>query len=129
MSSSKVKVIFVLIAIGIMVMCFQSLAVATPQKTYGEVQMVQPQGWPFGMSAGNDAVYAEHVNEPNSRANLNNAQADAYREQQISALNRSAISAYAGFLGGAICIVAPIVLVMFLIFAVGGRKNNNEGVG
>jgi uncharacterized protein YfaP (DUF2135 family) len=88
------KIFSILAVLAMCVLCGFSILAVEPQKTTSEIEMVQPCGWFW--CAAYDAQYAEHVNEPNSRANLNNAQASAYdaiadKMRAEESLNRLAI--------------------------------------
>jgi hypothetical protein len=64
----------ILVLLAVIFACGATVSGVMPQKTTGEIVMVQPCGWPWCM--GYDAHYAQDVNEPNSRANLNNSEAN-----------------------------------------------------
>lgn len=73
------KVVLVLFVLVMLFVCSLTYAGTMPQKTTSEIEMIQPCGWPWCMDY--DAHYAEKVNEPNSRANENNAHAELYNAQ------------------------------------------------
>lgn len=73
------KVIIIIAALMLLGICSAMYSGVMPEKTTGEIEMLQPCGWPW--CAEWDAHYAERVNEPNSRANLNNGQAELYNAQ------------------------------------------------
>ena len=71
---SEQRVFVFLMVLGLIGLCIFTTLEAAPVKTTGEIEMVQPAGWAWNMEY--DAHYAQEVNEPNSRANLNNAEAE-----------------------------------------------------
>lgn len=75
------------------------------------IQMVQPCGWFF--CAETDAVYAEHVNLPNSSANLNNSEALLnYESAYVTQAATLGAGAYVGIL--AALVFAPLLALAIL---------------
>jgi hypothetical protein len=65
------KFVLVILLLACVFGCFVFYTATVPQKTTDTIEMLQPCGWPW--CASYDSHYAQNVNEPNSRANLNNA--------------------------------------------------------
>ena len=68
------KVILIIILLGALFICAVMYSGIAPERTTGEIMMIQPKGWVWSMNY--DAHYAGEVNEPNSRANQNNSEAE-----------------------------------------------------
>jgi len=60
-----------------MALCVMAISAISPAaNTTDTIEMVQPcSSWMRWLCAQVDSQYAEHVNEPNSRSNVNNAEA------------------------------------------------------
>jgi hypothetical protein len=76
------KIVMILSLLAMIFVCSYVMVGVSPQKTTGEIVMLQPCGWPW--CASYDSHYAQNVNEPNSRANLNNMEGKKYAAEAES---------------------------------------------
>lgn len=123
MDSSAAKGCFIFFGIVLVIGLFGGLGVSQifgaqfvdPQN--GSIRMVQPSG----IFANRDTQYAEHVNEPNSRANVNNAAANSLNAQATAIVKSSEVEAgkaqglgfRQGIEAGVLAICGGLVLLVF----------------